>query len=307
MRKDELGKGVIVPMITPLTSELNVDNRGVSNLIEHIISGGAAPFILGTTGESASIPESDRPGFVQQMVEVAQGRANTYAGISSPSFKTSVEAARHYFDLGVDAVVAHPPAYYPLSEDQLQKYFEMLLENIPGPLILYNITSVTHVSIPVKMIEKLSYHEKLIGVKDSERDLSRMESSLQLWSERDDFTYLVGWGAQMANGLKKGSDGLVPSTGNVTPKEYVEMMAAAETGDDKRLYELQELMGDISAIYQKNRGLGDSLAALKVMLRAMDICEIYMMPPLSNMNESEQSTIISQMQKYNLTTLQETE
>jgi 4-hydroxy-tetrahydrodipicolinate synthase len=300
MKKYELGYGVIVPMVTPVTPQNEIDLSGVSNLVEHIISGGAAPFILGTTGESASIAEEDRIGFVKKMVEVSGERSYTYAGISSPSLKTSIHAAHQYFDLGVDAVVAHPPAYYQLSDDQLLNYYETLVESIPGPLIIYNITSVTHISIPVKIIDKLSYHENIIGIKDSERDIERFDSSLKLWANRADFAHLVGWGAQMADSLKKGSDGLVPSTGNVTPKEYVDMMAAAEAGDDNKLNELQVFFNQLGAVYQKNRTLGESLAALKVMLHELELCDTYMMPPLTQLKPEDQERVRSEMKKFDL-------
>jgi dihydrodipicolinate synthase/N-acetylneuraminate lyase len=296
----KLGHGVIVPMVTPVTANHEIDLAGVSNLINHIITGGAAPFILGTTGESASIAEDDRSGFVKKMVDVAGGRSHTYAGVSSPSLKTSVHSAKQYFDLGVDAVVAHPPAYYPLSDDQLFNYFETLADAIPGPLIIYNITSVTHISIPVKIIDKLSHHKKIIGVKDSERDLERFETSIKLWANRNDFVHLVGWGTQMADSLKKGSNGLVPSTGNVTPKEYVDMMHAAESGDDLKLNELQVFFNELGAVYQKNRSLGDSLAALKVMLNELGLCDTYMMPPLNRLDPEDENRIRSEMKIFDL-------
>jgi 4-hydroxy-tetrahydrodipicolinate synthase len=300
MKKNQIGHGVIVPMVTPFTGDQQIDFIGVENLVRHIHNAGADPFILGTTGESASIAEADRPDYVRKMVEVVNGKGRAYAGISSPSFKTSIQAAQVYFDLGVDAVVAHPPAYYPLSADQLLTYFEALADSIPGPLILYNITSVTHISIPVPIVDKLSRHEKIIGVKDSERDEKRLEDSLALWSQRDDFVYLIGWGVQMANGLQRGADGLVPSTGNITPKEYVAMMSAAKAGDHAQLNRLQEYLNNVSAVYQKNRSLGESLAALKAMLTALDICQPHVLPPLNTLDSAEQHKIRLQMQEFQL-------
>ena len=116
MSHTELGRGVIVPMITPFTKDGKIDIEATGRIIEHLIAAGTAPFILGTTGESASIPEKVRPAFVKAMVEASPGESKTYAGISSPCFQTSVEAANQYFELGVDAVVVHPPSYYPLSD-----------------------------------------------------------------------------------------------------------------------------------------------------------------------------------------------
>jgi len=298
MSHTELGRGVIVPMITPFTKDGKIDIEAVGKIIEHLIAGGTAPFILGTTGESASIPEKERPAFVQTMVEVAAGRVKTYAGISSPSFQTSVDAANNYFEMGVDAVVAHPPSYYPLSDDQLMRYFENLADNIPGPLILYNIPVVTHVSIPIAVLDQLSHHERIIGIKDSERDIERFNQSLELWSGREDFYHLVGWGTQMANGLLQGSAGLVPSTGNLIPRMYQDMVDASQNGDHKKLEELQKLTNAISELYQKGRSLNQSLPALKVMMNALHLCDSYLLPPLEMSNDDERQIILEALKDF---------
>ena len=302
MHKPQLGRGVITPMITPMTETGKIDLESAAKIVDHLISGGTAPFILGTTGESASIPEFARPAFVQTMVNTTAGRSLTYAGISSPSFQTSVIAAEKYFDLGVDAVVAHPPSYFPLDGDQLLNYFETLANTIPGPLILYNITSVTHVSIPLSVIDQLSHHEKIIAIKDSERDLERLHESLKLWSAREDFSHLIGWGAQMANGLLKGSHGLVPSTGNLTPKMYSDLFSAAAANDENELSRLQNLTGEISAIYQKDRTLGQSLAALKVMMHSLELCDPHVALPLQRLGLEEEQIILELMSRYDLNT-----
>jgi len=299
MSQTELGQGVIVPMITPFSKDGTIDLEAVNRIVEHLIAAGTAPFILGTTGESASISEKLRPEFVMMMVNTAAGRVKTYAGISSPSFQTSVNAANHYFELGVDAVVAHPPSYYPLRDDQLLRYFENLAAAIPGSLILYNIPVVTHVSIPITVLDKLSHHDRIIGIKDSERDIDRFNQSLELWSKREDFFHLVGWGTEMANGLIKGSAGLVPSTANLVPKMYQDMIEASKNGDHEKLDELQKLTNAISEIYQKGRSLSQSLPALKVMMNALNLCESYVLPPLEMTDDEEKGKILKAMKDFN--------
>jgi 4-hydroxy-tetrahydrodipicolinate synthase len=300
MSQTELGRGVIVPMVTPVVKDGDLDIEAIGRIIESLVIAGAAPFIMGTTGESASIPENTRPVFVKAMVEFVSGRVKTYAGISSPCFQTSVDAAKFYFDLGVDAVVAHPPNYYPLEGDQILRYYEKLADLIPGPLLLYNNPKVTHFSIPISIIDQLSHHERIMGVKDSEQDIERLNQSLQLWSERSDFYHLLGWGTQMAYGLLKGSAGLVPSSGNLVPKMHVEMVAAAQSGDKNKLEQLQKRTNDILEIYLKNRSVSQSLPALKIMMNALNLCEPYVLPPLEMLIDDEKNMILKQMQNLNI-------
>ena len=43
--------GIVVPMVTPLTFNAEIDYKATEKLIEHLISGGVhGIFVLGTTG-----------------------------------------------------------------------------------------------------------------------------------------------------------------------------------------------------------------------------------------------------------------
>jgi dihydrodipicolinate synthase/N-acetylneuraminate lyase len=292
--------GLIVPMVSPFTKDGKIDQEATINLSEHLIKSGAAPFVLGTTGESASIPERECQRLVETMVKTVSGRTKTYAGISSNSFDTSLNAAKLYAELGVDVVVSHLPCYYPLSEDDMLHYFEKLANDIPIPLILYNITSVTHLSITLKVAEQLSYHENIVGLKESERDMDRLFTSIKMWKNRADFSHFIGWGAQMAKGLSHGADGIVPSTGNVIPQLYQSLYQSVLAGNLEEANRLQEYTNEISLIYQKNQTLGQSLAALKVMLTELNLCAPYVLPPLRRLNKAEEERIIKEMKRVRI-------
>ena len=53
-------KGVIVPMITPVDEHYMIDPEAVSRIIGSFVSAGVDPFILGTTGESFSVSDSQK-------------------------------------------------------------------------------------------------------------------------------------------------------------------------------------------------------------------------------------------------------
>ena len=291
MRKEKKYHGIVVPMITPVTEKGRIDEGAVEKIIAGFVSAGVFPFIIGTTGESSSIPESEKIKFVECAGENFREQTTLYAGISGNSLQTSIDAAKKYFDLGVDVVVANLPSYYKLTEMQMLNYFIKLVENIPGPLIVYNITATTHMSIPLSVVDTLSEHPRVVGFKDSERDEKRLHDSISRYKEREDFSYLIGWAAQSLNGLKAGADGLVPSSANIAPLMYKELYDAVLKEDYSRAAELQEITDNISKIYQKDRTLGESLAGLKIMMNEAGLCGTNMLPPLS-MLDGEADTVI---------------
>jgi 4-hydroxy-tetrahydrodipicolinate synthase len=214
-----------------------------------------------------------------------------YAGISTNVLDTAVDTARQYLDLGVDAVVAHAPSYFPITPDDMLGYFELLAERVAGPLILYNIPITTHLSIPLEVVETLSHHPNIVGLKDSEGGIARLEEGVRRWAHRADFSHLVGAAEQGAYGLELGSDGLVPSAGNLVPRMYRELYDAAVRGDREIAWRLQERTDALSAVYVTAPTLGQSLAALKVMAAVLGLCEPYMLPPLRRLPPEEEDAV----------------
>jgi dihydrodipicolinate synthase/N-acetylneuraminate lyase len=287
--------GTIVPLVTPFTTGLDIDERGVEAIFNHVYEGGATPFILGTTGESASVSAAQRLEYLDYAVKYRREGTDLYAGISSNCVSEAVDFALQCFDKGITAVAATLPSYYSLSTSQMMRYFVELADAIKGPLIIYNIPATTHMSIPLEVIDELSGHESIVGTKDSERSVERLDRSLALWRDRPDFSHFLGWAAQSAYALLNGSDGLVPSTGNLFPRIYQEMQHAAERKDDALAYSYQELSDAFGALYQAGRTLGESLYALKWLMSEYGLCHPIVMPPLQALEEEVSEKLVPAM------------
>ncbi len=279
---------MIVPMATPLKEDYSIDREAVGRLVGLLVDAGASPFVAGTTGEAASLSAAQKEVLVEETVRAVAGRSLVYAGISGNSLPESVEAARHFAGLGADVLVATVPSYYPLADHSVLRYFEDLAGACPVPLIIYNIPATTHYSIPLDVLDQLSHHPNIAGLKDSEQDRDRLDQALMRWREREDFNHLTGWGALSLYALQKGSDGIVPGTGNFDPVSYVELYKAVLRGDPETAGILQEKTDRLSALYQKGRNLSESLAALKVILSVKGICGTQMMPPVYRMDREEE-------------------
>jgi dihydrodipicolinate synthase/N-acetylneuraminate lyase len=280
MSKSKKYTGVIVPAVTPLTEKLQLDELAVEKIFASFYKHSISPFILGTTGESASLSLQQKKDYVLAAGENKKMGSLLYAGIGSNVLAESIEFAAYCSLHAVDVVVATLPSYYALTEKQILQYFTTLANNISLPLFIYNIPATTHMSIPLTVIDELSNHKNIVGLKDSERSEERMNESLRLWKDRKDFHYILGWAAKSADALLLGADGLVPSTGNLYPEIYADMLKAFKQGDKEKLFAMQKLSDDYGALYQSNRTLGESLHALKLLMKEKELCEKYVMPPL---------------------------
>ncbi len=278
-------------MVTPVKENGTLDTQAVERIIAFFAQAGVSPLLMGTTGEGNSVSQKDGQLFVETAVKAAQGRITIYAGLTGNCFAEQLAQAEAYTHAGADVIVATLPTYYALTEEQMENYYRTLASSIKGPLMLYNILATTHMSIPVEVIRRLADHPNIVGLKDSERDLERMAQCIEIAKGREDFCYFCGWAAQSAHSLELGGDGIVPSTGNFVPEMFQQLYEAAVKGDMATANRLQDETNEIAKIYQKDRTLGQSLTALKVMMQTKGLCEPWMLMPLTRLSAEEEKAI----------------
>ena len=89
-------KGIIPPMVTPLNAEGKIDLESTKKLVEHLIAGKVKGiFILGTTGESASLSLRARLYFIEEVLKMTDGRISVLVGITDSSMEASILLAEH--------------------------------------------------------------------------------------------------------------------------------------------------------------------------------------------------------------------
>lgn len=291
--------GVVVPMATPVKNG-SVDLEATAAIIRSFVEAGVDTLVMGTTGEGNSVPQKEGIEMVRKAVETAQGRITIYAGVTGMCLKEQIAQIEGFKEAGADVAVAVLPAYYALEEEQMVAYYTALADASPLPLMLYNILATTHLSIPVEAVRKLAAHPNIVGLKDSERDLERMEQCIAVAKSREDFTYFCGWAAQSAHSLELGADGIVPSTGNFVPKHFQALYEAAVAGNMAEANRLQELTDRMAKVYQAGRPLGKQLAALKCIMAREGLCGKEMFAPLTMLSDEEYASIEEQIAAFDL-------
>ncbi len=300
MRNGSKYHGAVVPLVTPFTAQGALDTAALDRLLDGQIAGGVAGvFVLGTTGEGAHVPREVRRQVVAQSVARVNKRVLVYAGLGDIRAADMTEA-NEFFQAGADAVVVHPPISEKLAAEKLLGWYQALLDQAKGPLMLYNMPTTTGVSIPLDAVEKLLGHPRLAGLKDSENNPKRHEELLQRFGGKKDFSVFIGVGALMEKGLKLGADGIVPSVGNLIPKICQQLCAAVQAADWSAVEKLSARMNVVALLYQKGRNLNESLAALKAAMHCRGLCALQVLPPLRRVSDAELEKIRSQMGELHL-------
>lgn len=291
-------EGIIPPMITPLTGRDTLDVAGLERLVERLISGGVSGiFALGTTGEAPSLSHRLRREVVEHTCRFVGGRVPVLVGITDTSLVESAQLARDAADLGAEAVVTSAPFYFPAGQPELRQYLEELLPEIPLPLILYNMPSLTKISFHRDVVSWAMNQEKVIGLKDSSGDLAYFKMMLRLASSRrPDWPLLVGPEELLAEAVFAGGHGGVNGGANLHPRLYVELFEAARSGNLERSRELSaEVLSLSEAIYSVGQHGSSIIKGLKCCLSLLGICDDFMAAPFHRFQETERNTMLTRL------------
>ena len=298
--KNNMYKGIIVPMLTPFDEKGRIDIDSAGRLIQFLLENNTTPFIFGSTGEVYSIPKENRDALVRTFIDYRQQGVPLIVGMGALTFEDTIQVSNKYFEWGIDAVVLTLPGYFELNEHQIFAYFKEISEKIHGNIILYNIPPIVRNSISINNVDKLSQFENIIGIKDSEYDESRMIESLNLWRDREDFFYLVGVNQMMDKSLMHGADGLVPSTANIIPATYVKMYRLHQEGKYEEVSKVQRMTNEVLAIYLNENLLGEAITMLKYMASLKGLVQPYTLPPLATLPDQEKNRVKKELEEFEL-------
>jgi dihydrodipicolinate synthase/N-acetylneuraminate lyase len=285
--------GIIPPLVTPLKGQDLLDHDGFENLITHTLSGGVSGlFVLGTTGEGASLSRELKLEIISLACRYAAGRVPLLVGITDAAFGESVRLAKAAADAGGAAVVAAPPYYFRYSQSDLLQYVERLASAAPLPLVLYNIPQYTKVPYAVETVRRASQLRKVVGVKDSSGDLAYFADVVRAVSQNAEFGVSIGPEEQLVDGLRAGACGGVSGGANLFPHLYVSAYNAAQRGDWDEADRLQQMIRRASALlYRVGDPDSSYLRGLKAALSVEGVCSDLPALPFSRFTAAEREFV----------------
>lgn len=267
-------RGIVPPMVTPLSHPSALDVPGLERLIERLIGGGVAGlFILGTCGEGPALGLALRRELIERTCRLARGRVPVLVGITDPSLEESIAVARQAADAGADAVVASAPPYFRCGQAELSYFIRAMAERTPLPLFLYNMPSLTKASFAPETVRRAMDHDKIIGLKDSSGDMGYAHVMIQLFADRPDWTFLVGPEHLTGDVVLFGGHGGVNGGANVHPRLFVDLYEAAAARDFDRLVPLQRSVLSLGRIYQFGDDASAVVLGLKAALSYLGVCD----------------------------------
>jgi|SRR5579859_729499 len=260
-------RGVLVPIPTPLTETGDVDTAALGRLVAHTVDSGVdGLWLLGTIGRFDLVPDGQQRRLVEAVCDMAAGRTHLVVNVSDLGTARTIQRAQLFKDLPIDAYAALPPWFRPYLPGEVLDYFRQLADALPEPLMLYNATWTCN-ALSLEQMQMLAAHERIVGVKDTDQGLSRMQN----WPAADrravGFSYLHATHL-LATSVRLGSDGLAGGLTGVVPELAVAIWRATQAGNHATADRLQGLFLTLARAVD----LGPDVACLEVLFRTRGLC-----------------------------------
>ena len=235
--------GTFLPVTTPfdpVTGDVDIVafRSNVRRWTEHPVRG---ILIAGSTGESVFLDEGERVALFEAARDMLGGERVIIAGTGSEATRHTIHLCRQAADAGADAVLVSPPAYFKgaMTPAVLSRHYRAVADASPVPVIIYQVPlRMSTLDLPTGLIEELSQHPNIVGIKDSRGKLDLVGELVE--HSADDFQELVGSGALLYGALETGATGGIVAVGLMAAAEAAEISVAfaeGRTGDAGRIQE----------------------------------------------------------------------
>ncbi|MGL5513346.1 MAG: dihydrodipicolinate synthase family protein, partial [Sporomusa sp.] len=163
-------------------------------------------------------------------------------GVSATCAENSIKLARKAEHLGCNGVVICPPYYYPISQGDMERHFELVAAATSLPVILYNIPLFA-TPISNDVVTRLSHQKNIVGMKDSSGSMVELMHYMDtVRREGNDMNFLVGREEMLAPALGVGANGCMTASAGIIPEIMVGIWEAFHHGDYEKANQIQVAM-----------------------------------------------------------------
>ncbi len=241
--------GLITALATPFRADGSLDTDGWQRLLHLQLEGGVHGVVVaGSTGEAATLSDTEYDLLLASAVERIAGRVPVLAGTGLSGTAKTIEQTRRAAAAGATHALVVTPPYVRPTQAGLIAHYRAVADHGGLPVVLYNVPGRTGCDMLPETVAELAGHPNIVGIKEAVGDNGRVKALLALRSA--DFAILSGDDGTAARSIQAGMDGLISVGSNALPGAYRRMceLAAAHDHDatgswDARLQPFHDFCG----------------------------------------------------------------
>ena len=220
--------------------------------------------VLGSNGEAPLLDEDESDRVIAAARERVPAGRLLVAGVARESTAATARAAARAAALGADAVLVRTPSFFKtlLTRDALTRHYAAVADASPAPVLLYNFSALTGVTLPVAAVARLARHPNIIGMKESGSDIAFISALVD--ETPDDFSVLAGSAPVFYASLLSGAVGGILALAAAVPDLCVQLfdLVAAERLAEARA--LQRRLTPLARLLTRVHGVPGLKAALDI-------------------------------------------
>lgn len=224
-------KGLGVALVTPFTTEGEVDYKALKRLVEFLIQNGADFLcILATTGETPCLSTDEKNKIKQLVIDVNRGRVPILIGCGGNNTRAVVEELKTTDWTGIDGILSVCPYYNKPSQEGLYQHFKAIAEASPLPVVLYNVPGRTGINMKSETTVRLANDcENIVAIKEASGSLEQVDEIIK--NKPDRFDVISGDDALTFSMVASGAAGSISVIGNALPREVSRMIRLEFKGE----------------------------------------------------------------------------
>lgn len=224
-------KGLGVALVTPFTTEGEVDYKALKRLVEYLIQNGADFLcLLATTGETPCLSTDEKNKIKQLVIDVNRGRVPILIGCGGNNTRAVVEELKTTDWTGIDGILSVCPYYNKPSQEGLYQHFKAIAEASPLPVVLYNVPGRTGINMKSETTVRLANDcENIVAIKEASGSLEQVDEIIK--NKPDRFDVISGDDALTFSMVASGAAGSISVIGNALPREVSRMIRLEFKGE----------------------------------------------------------------------------
>lgn len=266
--------GTGVALVTPFTEDLEVDYNALKKLLRHTAKGVDYYVVMGTTGESATVPLREKKQILQFIRENNPGKLPIVFGLGGNNTQSVLEGMRTTDFEGVDGLLSVSPYYNKPSQEGIYQHFSAIADASPVPVILYNVPGRTGSNLTADTTLRLASHPNICGIKEASGNLEQCMNIMK--KKPKDFLLISGDDMLTVPLYSIGAKGVISVLANALPLVFKKMKEHAFAKQyEKASLEQFKILEINGPMYEEGNPVG-----VKYLLSLMNVCKPFTRMPL---------------------------
>jgi 4-hydroxy-tetrahydrodipicolinate synthase len=273
--------GSITALATPFTVAGELDPGAWDRLLDaQLEAGTSAVVVAGSTGEAATLSDSEYAGRVAHAARRIGGRVPVLAGTGLAGTAKTIAQTRLARESGAGIALVVTPPYVRPTQAGLVEHYRAVSAQGGLPVVLYNVPGRTGCDLLPETVAELRDDPNIIGLKEARGDEGRWDALYPLGGAG--FSLLSGDDPSFARAMRGGAAGVVSVASNVVPRAFARLCRLLRDGQEA---EASALEARLAPVYDFC-GIESNPIPVKALLQRLGIGAGLRLPltPLSERN-----------------------